>query len=792
VIPEMTYNNNNDFESSNNSSTIYTDKDYEKITGGKYGKEIFVPHDESNNANNSIIFSAVLDEEELISKIHTNDVVEYFFKMVKKTVKCEDVLVRQIGYTGLSSYIEDDPINLGIMAPTSEGKTYPVEETLKFFPKDDVYKIGSMSAKVLVRKKGVLVNKNLEPIEEKLKTLYKNKAKTKDQDEKDQISDEIDKLYDDAKTLIDLRGKILVFLEPPDKEVWTILKPILSHDSPEIEYPFVNQTDREGHQTKDVVVRGWPSCIFCSARDESKWDMWPEIKSRFLISSPNMIPQKYQESKELISIRKGFPNLIQQQIVLSDNEIELARDCILLIKQKITELRSKNNKDGKISIWIPYAKLLEKELPATKGTDVRLVKRIFSLLNVVPIVKFNLRKMLILCSTGDEYKEEEEETSVIADLDDLKEVLSINQNFEGIPKYKIEFFNDVFYPCFKSKNEVPDSSKDGSKQEDRIAVTARQLCDAFKKVKGKSITTDNLKKTYLDELMSNGLIDYDKSNIDAKQYIYYPIVEPFASPTATSDAIVVAENEEKSLSLLSNSDQFDNVSQYSSSIYEKITKNIIETWLFYEIMRLLCYRIDTDSIQGPLADYLNNSEEFRILDNASTNTTTNTLNYSQVPQEEDRCCCYDNNHNYYPNSNRLTIRQFTKYYTSAYSFYRFDNKRSPNIAPFGKISLIKSNLAKFDNKDIITKNIAEEKISNTIIQTQESPSSLISCHYCNYTHNDEKEVERHSVISHPGKPARPDPEMLKLLQEQQQNEKKEDTKEEEEEDDDDDAEVLIE
>ena len=49
----------------------------------------------------------------------------------------------------------------------------------------------------------------------------------------------------------------------------------------------MNQTDRKGHQTKNVVVRGSPSCIFCSARDESKWEVWPEIKSRFLISSPN-------------------------------------------------------------------------------------------------------------------------------------------------------------------------------------------------------------------------------------------------------------------------------------------------------------------------------------------------------------------------------------------------------------------------------------------------------------------------------------------------------------------------
>ena len=150
-----------------------------------------------------------------------------------------------------------------------------------------------------------------------------------------------EELFEDAKTLIDLSGKILVFLEPPQKEVWDILKPILSHDSPEIEFPFVNQTDREGHQTKEVVVRGWPSCIFCSAKDESNWPIWPEIKSRFLITSPNMIPKKYKESTKLISKKYGSPNLIQQQTIISDNEMEQANNCILLLKQKINELQIK-------------------------------------------------------------------------------------------------------------------------------------------------------------------------------------------------------------------------------------------------------------------------------------------------------------------------------------------------------------------------------------------------------------------------------------------------------------------
>jgi hypothetical protein len=54
------------------------------------------------------------------------------------------------------------------MAPTSEGKTYTVEESMKTFPKQDVLTIGSMSTKALIRKKGILVDSNNQPIEAKL------------------------------------------------------------------------------------------------------------------------------------------------------------------------------------------------------------------------------------------------------------------------------------------------------------------------------------------------------------------------------------------------------------------------------------------------------------------------------------------------------------------------------------------------------------------------------------------------------------------------------------------------
>ena len=84
------------------------------------------------------------------SKIADSDYSEFIISCIKKTVKQEDALVRQIVYTMLSAY-SNNPINLGIIAPTSEGKSYPVIQAAEFVRKEDVWKIGAMSTKVLVR-----------------------------------------------------------------------------------------------------------------------------------------------------------------------------------------------------------------------------------------------------------------------------------------------------------------------------------------------------------------------------------------------------------------------------------------------------------------------------------------------------------------------------------------------------------------------------------------------------------------------------------------------------------------
>jgi len=480
------------------------------------------------------------------------DYAEFVINTARRTVKQENSLVRQIFYTAMSKDTAG-PGNLGIVAPTSEGKTYPVIEVLKFFPAEDVHYIGRMSTMTLVRQKGILIDSNNQPVKDKIKELKKQIEQAKDKDEKESLEEELELLTEDIRSLIDLRGKIIVFLEPPHPELWDLIKPILSHDTPEIEFPFVNTTAVEGIVTKKVVVRGWPASIFCSAKDESNWPTWPEIVSRFLITSPNMIREKYEESNLLIVQRKSLPSFIQQQIIVSDTDIQLAKNCVIYL---IQQLRKNHNQ-----VWIPYGEILGEALKAEKGTDSRATKRVFSFLNVIPLVKANLRPRLVIKDLV---------SMSVATLDDLNEALSITQNYAGIATNKMDFFCHDLYTTYKTKMES------GLREED--GVTTKELSEAHKLRTGRTMNSDTVRKSFLYELMNNGYVEEERSVINKSRNIYRPIVEP--------------ELEPEKIQKLRESTQSRNLLQPSVIILPKYCNSVPENWLILQVLGFLIYGIE--------------------------------------------------------------------------------------------------------------------------------------------------------------------------------------------------------
>jgi hypothetical protein len=77
-------------------------------------------------------------------------------------------------------------------------------------------------------------------------------------------------------------------------------------------------------------------------------------------------------------------------------------------------------------IWIPYYQAVADLLPATKGTDNRFTKRLFSFLKIITLSNAHLRYKLRIKDTNEEL--------VIANLEhDLEQALRMVYNLKGTP-----------------------------------------------------------------------------------------------------------------------------------------------------------------------------------------------------------------------------------------------------------------------------------------------------------------------------------------------------------------------
>lgn len=156
--------------------------------------------------------------------------------------------------TGLSAYGQN-PLNLFLRGPSSSGKSFVVTETLKFFPKKDIWFIGRLSPTAIMH--GYGETETIDGVDFKV---------------------------------IDMSQKILVFLESPNAETITQLLPVLSHDVPEIEIRVTNKNGKGQNKTENVIVRGAPVTIFCTTGGE----ILKDLSTRSIITAPEITKEKIE------------------------------------------------------------------------------------------------------------------------------------------------------------------------------------------------------------------------------------------------------------------------------------------------------------------------------------------------------------------------------------------------------------------------------------------------------------------------------------------------------------------
>lgn len=420
-------------------------------------------------------------------------------------VKDDPRLVKQLLRVYFSAYTKN-PINMAILAPSSDGKTHATVQVSKIFPEKDFISVGRLSPTALIHQYGVMVDENGNNIEPKLKELEKIKNTSQNDEEVNYAKETIQELLKTAKNLVDLTNKVLLFLDNPSPQTYEVLKPILSHDKEEILY---KTTKGDGSlKVKETIIRGWPATIVCSAKNEAKNEVWPEIETRFFMSSPNNAISKYKKANQLTSQKMGLPNWSSDIYDNSDDR----KWCSIYINEIITQLKC--HKD----FWHPLYEIIDQFFPSNQGVMMRHYKRLLSFCNVESMINAEQRPTIQFKNTKNEIVK-----TFVGTLEDIESAIDVIGNLSVIPPEKLKFYDEIFLPLFDEVNTIQNDLTDQQKKIiDKTGVTSEQLAEKYTKVFLKPITAKQIRENYLHMLRDEGLLWIEQNEDNKRELLYFP------------------------------------------------------------------------------------------------------------------------------------------------------------------------------------------------------------------------------------------------------------------------------
>jgi len=465
--------------------------------------------------------------EEIINEFKGKDTYPILLKTIGYTVK-RDNIAKQHDLLHVSSMYAA-PINELKEAPPSEGKTYPLMQIIRLFPREDVMVLGGLSPTALAHDYGIPVDptgKDLRPriqeIRDKIEKLKDQKAEA-ERGEKEKIKREIEKLqreiYEltkDSKRLIDLENKVIVFVDNPDPRTWARLRPIMSHDKWETSYKFTDRTSKSGPLKQiTVVLRGWPVFIAFKAEETPNkgWtrEIWQQILTRGTTVPVEMSSEKYKEAIKLTGVKKGLPQpVLNRELQLDEFRkcqriVRAIRHRILTMKQRVREQTGCRELPN--IFWIPFHDVVTENFPHRKGTHMREADRFLSIVQNHAVANVFNRPTIEI--DGVPY--------LICTIRDLQKAIELYFSeearktiFSKIPTNQIKFFEEVIVPL----------SEQWPGGVDTVAMQKK-----YKEVFDESISINTINYHYLQPLENMDLISRDDDPNDKRRKLTIPLRE---------------------------------------------------------------------------------------------------------------------------------------------------------------------------------------------------------------------------------------------------------------------------
>ena len=427
-----------------------------------------------------------IDESERIEREKLETPLQQITRYANTIIKEDPKLVNQLIRACLSTYT-DNPINIALLAPSSDGKTYATVKITELFPKEDVIAVGRMSPTALIHQHGELIDKNGNSIQEKFDVLDNQITKTTDNTEIKSFQEQKKNLLKGSKNCVDLKNKIILFLDNPNPTTFEMLKPIMSHDKKEIIY---KTTKSDGSlSVKETVIKNWPVFIFCSAKNEARNEVWQEIKTRVLMTSPNSSIKKYKEAIRYDSLKRGLPSWASNAYH-NDEDEKWAKWYIANYKKKLNDLYANGN-----PIVNVYYSQLSEIFPSSQGDNMRDFNRLSSFIELETVLNADYRPVYEL-EVSDKVN-----SAIITTINDIDQACKTLGNIGDLPPEKMKFYDDVFCPLVEKRS----SSNSGVLGE--IGLTSSELADEYTSVTGKPTTSKKILENYLKPLEDAGVLE---------------------------------------------------------------------------------------------------------------------------------------------------------------------------------------------------------------------------------------------------------------------------------------------
>ena len=382
--------------------------------------------------------------------------IDGLLKVLGTTIKHDNTNKLITFFAMLSAYTEDSQFNVSFRAPSSTGKSYIPIELSQYFPEEDVIMIAYSSPTSFYHDTGEWNNQR-------------------------------------NAIIINLERKILIFLDQPHDQLLQRLRPLLSHDRKELLYKITDKREKAGLRTKNVIIIGFPSVIFCTGSlkiDEQE-------ATRSFILSPETSEEKIREAIYLKALRKGNPTAFQEFLNSHPEREEL--------KERIRRIKEAKIKRVIIRDTNRVVEEFVKKFPRLKPRHQRDIERIISLIQAIALLNFW-------------YRERDEEGNIYANEEDIQNAFKIFEEIAesqelGIPPYIYLFFQNVIKPLWEEKN------KDNSNNP--MGLTRKEILAKYYEVYGKAMPEWFLKQEILPPLESAGLIYQDQDPEDKRRTLVY-------------------------------------------------------------------------------------------------------------------------------------------------------------------------------------------------------------------------------------------------------------------------------